>query len=51
VGALIGLAFLFLIAMAVFALVVGPIVFGSTYGGYKDTLAIDEKAPANPAYH
>ena len=51
VAALIGLAFLFMIAMAVFALVVGPIVFGSTYGGYKDTLAIDEKAPANPAYH
>jgi hypothetical protein len=49
-GALIGLAFLFMIAMAIFALVVGPIVFGSTYSGYKDTLAADGEAPSNPAY-
>lgn len=49
-GALLGLALLFMIVMAVFALVVGPIVFGSTYGGYKDTLAVDDAAPANPAY-
>jgi hypothetical protein len=49
-SALIGLAFLFMIVMAVFALVLGPIVFGSTYAGYKDTLAVGEAAPVNPAY-
>jgi hypothetical protein len=49
-GALIGLFFLFMIVMAVFALVLGPIVFASTYAGYKDTLAVDEAAPVNPAY-
>lgn len=49
-GALLGLAFLFMIVMAIVALVVGPIVFGSTYAGYKDTLAVDEEAPVNPAY-
>jgi hypothetical protein len=50
-GALIGLALLFVIAMAVFALVVGPVMFGSTYSGYKDTLAVDAEVPSNPAYH
>src|SRR6185369_4622528 len=49
-SALIGLAFLFMIVMAVFALVLGPIVFGSTYAGYKDTLAVGEAAPVNSAY-
>jgi len=39
-----------MIVMAVFALVLGPIVFGSTYAGYKDTLAVGEAAPVNPAY-
>lgn len=41
---------LFLLAVAVVALFVGPVVFGSTYAGYQDTLAGDEAAPANPAY-
>jgi hypothetical protein len=50
VGALVGLAFLFMIVMAIVALVIGPIVFASTYSGYKDTLAVDEAAPVNPAY-
>ena len=29
-----------------FALVVGPIVFGSTYAGYKDTLAVETRRDA-----
>jgi hypothetical protein len=48
--ALIGLVLLFIVVAAIFALVVGPIVFGSTYSGYKDTLAVDESVPVNPAY-
>ena len=35
---------------SVLALIVGPIVFGSTYAGYKDTLASDDAALGNPAY-
>ncbi|MFO1316262.1 MAG: BPSS1780 family membrane protein [Burkholderiales bacterium] len=41
---------LFMLAVAVVALFVGPIVFGSTYAGYKDTLADDGVAPADPAF-
>jgi len=41
---------LFLLALAVVALFVGPVVFGSTYAGFKDTLARADPAPANPAY-
>ena len=41
---------LFLLALAVVALFVGPVVFGSTYAGYKDTLARDDTAAVNPAY-
>ena len=41
-GALLGLALLFILVTAVFALVVGPIVFGSQYAGYKDTLAVED---------
>lgn len=41
---------LFLLALAVVALFVGPVVFGSTYAGYKDTLARDDPAAVNPAY-
>ena len=36
---------LFFLVSAVFALVVGPIVFGSHYAGYKDTLAVEERDP------
>ena len=41
---------MFLFAIAVVALVVGPVVFGSTYAGYKDTLARDDAPLDNPAY-
>jgi uncharacterized membrane protein len=41
---------LFLLALAVVALFVGPVVFGSTYAGYRDTLARDDPAAVNPAY-
>ena len=50
-GAIVGLVVLFMIVTAIVALVVGPIVFGSTYAGYKDTLAVDDDALTNPAYH
>ena len=40
----------FLFAVAVVALVFGPVVFGSTYAGYKDTLSQDDAPLANPAY-
>ncbi|MFO1322876.1 MAG: BPSS1780 family membrane protein [Burkholderiales bacterium] len=49
--AIAGIAVLFFAIFAVAALVVGPIVFGSTYGGYKDTLASDDTSLGNPAYH
>jgi len=45
------LAILFILAMALLALFVGPIVFGSTYAGYKDTLEVDTETLDNPAYH
>jgi hypothetical protein len=41
---------MFLFAVAVLALVVGPVVFGSTYAGYKDTFSHDDAPLANPAY-
>ena len=41
-GALLGLVLLFIVVSAIFALVLGPIVFGSQYAGYKDTLAVEE---------
>jgi hypothetical protein len=43
-GALIRLAFLFMIALAIFALVVGPIVFGSRTR-LQDTLAARWRSP------
>ena len=39
-----------LFPVAVLALVVGPVVFGSTYAGYKDTFSHDDAPLANPAY-
>jgi hypothetical protein len=39
-----------LFAVAVVALVVGPVVFGSTYAGYKDTLSHADAPLDNPAY-
>jgi uncharacterized membrane protein len=50
-GALIGFFVVIFVMMAVAALVVGPIVFGSTYAGYEDTLGGDDPALENPAYH
>lgn len=41
---------LMLFGAALFALVVGPIVFASTYAGYKDTLSHDDAPLDNPAY-
>ena len=49
-GALIGLIVLFIVVSTIVALVVGPIVFGSTYSSYKDTLAAEDDALGNPAY-
>ena len=40
----------FLLAIALFALVVGPVVFGSIYAAYKDTLSRDDAPLDNPAY-
>jgi hypothetical protein len=40
----------FLFAIALVALVVGPVMFASTYAGYKDTLSHDEAPLDNPAY-
>ena len=49
-GAMLGFFFLAMAMMAVVALVVGPVIFGTTYAGYEDTLAGDAPPPANPAY-
>ena len=49
-GALLGFMALFFVVALALALVAGPVVFGSTYSGYKDTLAFDDTALANPAY-
>lgn len=48
-GAFVGLFVLLIVLALIMALVAGPIVFGSTYAGYKDTLAEDDTA-LNPAY-
>jgi len=41
---------IFAVACGVAGLVVGPIVFGSTYAGYADIFPAAEDHPANPAY-
>jgi hypothetical protein len=49
---MIGVAILAMLLLALFALVVGPIVFGSTYGSYADAFAdADDGDISNPAYH
>lgn len=49
---MIGVALLFAFMFALLALVMGPIVFGSTYAGYSDTLADQgDGDTGNPAYH
>ena len=50
IGAMLGFFLLVMVAMALVALVIGPVMFGTTYAGYEDTLATDDEAPANPAY-
>ena len=50
VMAFIGVMILIFAIIVVLALIVGPIVFGSTYAGYKDTLAAEDAALGNPAY-
>lgn len=42
---------IFAVACAAAGLVVGPIVFGSTYSGYADMFADAEDHLPNPAYH
>jgi hypothetical protein len=48
--AFVGVMILIFAIVVVLALIVGPIVFGSTYAGYKDTLESDDTALGNPAY-
>ena len=50
-GAMLGFFFIAMAMMAAVALVVGPVMFGTTYAGYEDTLAVDDHALSNPAYH
>jgi hypothetical protein len=49
-GALIVIIVLVVVAFAVVALIVGPIIFGSTYASYKDAFAVEGAVAANPAY-
>jgi uncharacterized membrane protein len=49
--AYVGLFVLLGVLLLILALIAGPIVFGSTYTAYKDTLAADDTALGNPAYH
>ena len=50
IGALVGFAVLFVGLMLVLALVVGPIVVGSIYAGYRDLFAAADATVPNPAY-
>lgn len=50
VAAMIAFMALFGVGLAAAGLVVGPIVFGSTYAGYRDIFAAPDPALANPAY-
>lgn len=50
VAAMIAFMAIFGIACAVAGLVVGPIVFGSTYAGYRDIFAGGQTRIDNPAY-
>lgn len=48
--AAVGVVLLLFAVLFAFGLVVGPIVFGSTYAGYKDTLEAEDATLGNPAY-
>jgi len=50
VGTLIVIIVLFVVTAVILGLIVGPIVFGSTYASYKDTFPVDAEVAANPAY-
>ncbi|MFO1413241.1 MAG: BPSS1780 family membrane protein [Burkholderiales bacterium] len=50
IGAMLGFFFIAMATMAVVALVVGPVIFGTTYAGYEDTLAAGDESLVNPAY-
>lgn len=50
IGALLGLAIVMIALVLILALIVGPIVYGSIYESYKDTLGADDTALGNPAY-
>jgi len=50
IGAILGLVLLFVVGFAVVAVVLGPIIFGSIYSGYRDTLGTDDTTLGNPAY-
>lgn len=49
-GAVIGLVVLFFVLAMIAALLVWPVVFGTTYAGYKDTLGVADAEIGNPAY-
>jgi hypothetical protein len=49
-GAMLGFFVIVMGLMAVVALEVGPVIFGTTFAGYEDTLAVDDEAHGNPAY-
>jgi hypothetical protein len=51
IGAMIGFFVIAIAAMAAVGLVVGPVIFGTTYAGYEDTLAVGGDELQNPAYH
>ncbi len=48
-GAVVGFALLFGVLAGIFALFIGPVVFGSTYAGYADTLAANRSNSPKPA--
>jgi len=49
IGAFVGFFILLMVLLAIGALALAPIVFGSTYAGYEDTLA-EPDSVINPAY-
>lgn len=51
IGALVGFAVLFVGLMLVLALVIGPIVVGSIYAGYRDLFPAGDAVVPNPASH
>lgn len=50
-GTMVGLFVLLLALIAIATLFIGPIVIGSTYAGYEDTLGVDDVTLPKPASH